>query len=173
MAKPPYSKRKGYTMAVNFDLLLQLVQEYLDDWYEDEAVVVEHSCRCTYCLVAPDILQNLQPSFSETLINFIKKQGLTDPECYTRANIDRKLFSKIKKQPEYHPKKTTVFALIFGLRLNLQDAETLLESAGYSLSHSIKMDVIIEYMIQNKIYDINLVNDILFEFDCELLGLKS
>lgn len=120
-----------------------------------------------------DIFEDMEPTFSQMLFKFIKQQGISETECYKNANIDRKLFSKIRSDDEYQPKKTTVFALIIGLRLNLEDAETLLDCAGYSLSHSLKQDIIIEFAIKKQIYDMSILNEILFSLECQTLGSKE
>lgn len=120
-----------------------------------------------------DIFENMEPTFSQMLFKFIKQQGISETECYKNANIDRRLFSKIRSDDNYKPKKDTVLAIIIGLKLNLDDAETLLECAGYSLSHSIRRDVVMEFIIKKQIYDINVVNEILYSLDCRTLGSRE
>ena len=83
------------------------------------------------------------------------------------------MFSKIRSNDGYQPRKSTVFALIIGLKLCLADAEELLACAGYSLSHSIKQDVVMEFVIKQEIYDINIVNEILYSLKCQTLGNKE
>lgn len=119
-----------------------------------------------------DFLEDLEPTFSQTLFRFIKEKDISETECYKNANLDRRLFSKIRSNDDYQPHKNTVFALIIGLKLNLDEAEELLDCAGYSISHSIKLDMIMEYLINKQIYDILLVNEILDSFDCPILGSK-
>lgn len=120
-----------------------------------------------------DIFENMEPTFSQMLFKFIKQQGISETECYKNANIDRRLFSKIRSDDNYKPKKDTVLAIIIGLKLNLDDAETLLECAGYSLSHSIRRDVVIEFIIKKQIYDINIVNEVLYSLECQPFGNKE
>ena len=117
-----------------------------------------------------DLLEELEPTFSQTLFKFIKAKGISETDCYKKANLDRRLFSKIRSNDDYQPRKNTVFALIIGLRLNLKEAEELLDCAGYSISHSIKLDTIMEYLIKQEVYDILVVNEILDSFNCQLLG---
>ena len=109
-------------------------------------------------------------SFSECLIRMIDERGLTDPVVYKKANIDRKHFNHIKNKKNYKPKKETAVALAIGLQLDINDTNTLLERAGFVLSNSSKFDLIIKYCIENEIYNIYQINEILFEEDQKTLG---
>lgn len=109
-------------------------------------------------------------SFSECLIRMIDEKGLLDPEVYKKANIDRKHFNHIINTKNYRPKKETAVALAIGMKLNIKETNTLLERAGFILSRSSKFDLIIKYCIENKIYDIYAINEILFEEDQKTLG---
>ena len=153
------------------------IQKYLD-----ENLIVEHACydlatepMIFYQEALPmeaDLLEDMEPTFSQTLFKMIKEKGISETDCYNNANLDRRLFSKIRSNDDYQPRKNTVFALCIGLKLNLDEAEELLDKAGYSISHSIKFDTIMEYLIKKEIYDIIVVNEVLFSFGCQTLGVK-
>lgn len=109
-------------------------------------------------------------TFQEKLLSLIDERGFTDSEIYKRANIDRKLFSKIRCNPRYQPKKNTALALSLALHLDLEETSDLIRRAGLAISPSSKADLIVEYCIENKIYDLIEINSLLFEFDQPLLG---
>ena len=117
-----------------------------------------------------DIEKELEPTFSQILLQIIKEKGIPETECYKQSNLDRRLFSKIRSNTNYQPSKSTVIALCIGLGLDFGEAKKLLEVAGFSLSRSIKFDVIAAFLLKKNISDISTANEVLESFSCPLLG---
>lgn len=173
--------------------LLGEVASYIDEHYVDErldkrrerkllsveiealsvhapGVVYEDARAVTPARGIDDLIGNLDEPFSTTLLRLIDAKGRTDVEVYKRANLDRKLFSKIRIGKNYIPSKRTAVALAVALELSRDETDDLLKRAGYALSHSQKFDVIVEYFIINGKYNIFEINELLFKYDQPLLG---
>ena len=116
------------------------------------------------------LLRRTDEGFSQALLRLIDERGLTDAQCYKRANVDRKLFSKIRSNPDYRPSKATACAFAVALRLTLPEAADLLRRAGFALTSSSKFDIVLEYFLQHRVYDVYEINQVLFQFDLPLLG---
>lgn len=160
------------------ETLLCAVESFIDDNYVDchrihrrELLDVERQAMISQPVQdLEEMMDALSEPFHIALLHLIDAKGKTDPEVYKRANIDRKLFSKIRKGNGYIPGKRTILALAIALELTLEETDALLKKAGYALSNSQKFDVIVAFFLVNRKYDIFEINEVLFEYNQPLLG---
>ncbi|MGN0732601.1 MAG: macro domain-containing protein [Emergencia sp.] len=110
-------------------------------------------------------------SFQEKLFEHIARKGMNNTEVYKRANLDRKHFSKIQCNANYHPSKKTAMALCIALKLDLDESKDLLARAEWAFSPNRKTDLIVMNAILHQQYDINQVNAVLFSYGQECLGV--
>ena len=173
--------------------LLGAIESYIDEHYVDTHTIRRRELLEVECQALPeampppflaeaapmaasvpkeldDLIDALDEPFNTTLLRLIDAKGKTDAEVYKRANINRKLFSKIRTGKGYMPGKRTILALAIALELTLDETDDLLEKAGYALSHSQKFDVIVEFFIVSQKFNIFEINEVLFKYDQPLLG---
>lgn len=143
-----------------------IYEELEDDFYTTKSV----DCSEQIFLNLEEMLESMGESFHEMLFRKIEERGMTYLEVYKRAGIDRRLSSKIKSNPAYHPSKVVALQLAISLRLSRKETEDLLASAEYALSANNKRDIIVQFFIEKGIYDFDTINYCLYEYDQPLLA---
>ena len=139
-------------------------------YFEEESV--ESSIRRERSLSLIDMLENIDDNFAVTLLKLIDIKGITDVECYKKANVSKQTWYKIMNEKDYKPSKNTVISFAIALELSLEETKHLLSTVGFTLSKSSKFDIIIEYFLLNEEYNIFTINETLFKFDQVCLGYK-
>lgn len=177
--------KKAFTLS---ETLFTSVKSFIDENYVSEKTKDEYAygrrsdlsqlqCMANTIAMAENkdtwdsMFLDMDAGFSETLLKLIDRTGKKDSEIYKKANVDRKLFSKIRNNKNYQPSKTTALAFAFALELNIDETKDFIARAGYALSHSHKFDIIVEYFLVHENYDIFELNEVLFAFDQPLIGV--
>lgn len=150
---------------------LSLINAYIEDNYIPEKCKSFRSLKARECICLDSEYSINTSTFQEEVFKLIDKNNYNDAEVYKRAFISKQTFSKIRKDSFYHPDKDTAIKICLGLKLSLNDAIKLLEKAGYTLSFSIKRDLVFRYFLLNKEYDILILNETLYKLDMPLLSV--
>lgn len=153
-----YTKR---VLTLNDDLEDDSEDYFEEDYDDEDAFIADNELQIPGSGKLEAFMKQLEETFSQRLLRMIDERGMADSEAYTRAYVDRRHFSKIRKDVNYVPSKKTVLAFTIALELSLDEAKDLLASAGFALSRSSKTDLIIAYFLQNRIYDMFKINDVL------------
>ena len=154
----------------SYSTILYSDRERKNDVFDANLVASAMQSHLSESTPAVSLMDGANISFVKKLEMLIKERNLAVSEVYKAANMDRRLFSKITCNSDYQPSKDTVLALIFALKLSHPEAIDLLERAGYTLSHSIKRDIILEYFIKERIYNLNNINAFLYNMNEKIIG---
>lgn len=158
------------------------LKKYLDEHLKKEPMVfgavlskAKTIFNDDYCLESSEINNYIkdnkeEDTFQTKLFNYIDKKGLKDSDVYNKVHIDRRLFSKIRSNKDYHPSKETIILLGIALELSETEIEDLLESASYSLPMNTTYDLIIRFCFKNEIYNLNQINELLYDYNCKVLN---
>lgn len=144
--------------------LIEPIKNYIDEnhkWVEKYSISSDFHKNKVH-----KIFEENKKTFSDYLFNLIREKNLSEVEVYKQSHLDRRIFSKLHNEEDYKPSKKTILAIAFGMKLNLEETEELLKHGGYALSVDLKFDLIMKYFLENKIYDLFLINEILdyYEF---------
>ena len=163
--------------------LLEKIENYIDEHFIDFEALRKRGAKFSYSgggdviKTSEKIIRKLKDMlgmagnyFSDYLWKLIDEKNMTDVETYKKAHLDRRIFSKIRNEKDYMPSKRTILAIAIALELGYEETISLLHRAGYHLTCGSKEDVIIEYFIENRIYDLFLINEVLDHFGFKTLG---
>jgi len=158
-----------YSSPIHRDRMARYEMLRCEEFLQVDAMRLSSAKACTTTANEPDdlamFLKQKDDTFAVTLVDLIERSGKKNSEIYKKANVDKKLFSKIINNVKYHPSKQTAIAFAIALELDLEATQDLIGRAGYTLTHSSRFDLIIEFFILNKNYNIFEINEVLFEFD--------
>ena len=172
-----YQNFLAHLRAVKYDD--KSIEEYVDNCIDNRLNGKSSGMKFSICHTpSKEVIEAIEEkvkatgfTFAKYLFSLIKEKKMKEVEVYKKANIDRRTFSKIRKDKFYMPSKRTVLMIAFAMELNLQETLKLLDYAGYTLSKARREDVIVQYFIENKMYDVFLMNEVLIHFDCPCIGI--
>ena len=148
---------------------LEAIEDYLLEKYEPQTQKILFQTVDYSKITIENIVKTDVETFQDKLFQMIKDKNLDEVEIYKKGNISRQLFSKIRSEKDYHPAKNTVFSLAIGMELNIDEASELLEKAGFAFSSASKSDLIIQYFMYHKNYNIFAINEVLEKYGLETL----
>lgn len=163
-------KQKEQEAPADYETDMSAPPQFDVDSMKKTKIIKEMSQTMATNRTIDDLMNHMEETFSQRLLRMIDERGMTDAEVYTKAYVDRRHFSKIRKDINYAPNKKTVLAFTIALELSLDEAKDLLGSAGFALSRSSKTDIIVAYFLQNKIYDMFEINDVLYAYGQPVFG---
>jgi len=158
-----------FSMKYVTDQLLADIEDYLLEKYEPQTQQILFQTVDYSNLTITDLVNTEVESFQDKIFQMIKEKNLDEVEIYKKGNISRQLFSRIRSEEDYHPTKNTVLSLAIGMELNIDETSELLEKAGYAFSSASKKDLIIQYFMYHKNYNIFAINEVLEKYGLETL----
>lgn len=158
-----------FSMKYVTDQLLADIEDYLLEKYEPQTQQILFQTVDYSNLTITDLVNTEVESFQDKIFQMIKEKNLDEVEIYKKGNISRQLFSRIRSEEDYHPTKNTVLSLAIGMELNIDETSELLEKAGFAFSSASKSDLIIQYFMYHKNYNIFAMNEVLEKYGLETL----
>lgn len=118
--------------------------------------------------IVPDeiekVLSEMDMSFSDRVMELIREKGLNEVEVYKKADLDRRLFSKLRSDSEYRPTKDTAILLCMSMELTYDETVDLLSRAGLAFSKHSKIDLIAQFFFRKNLYDVPLYKEVLYKY---------